>query len=99
MMALRYRKYNTLHSFLIDVWNNGPDNATNVVVVETLQSGFDFVSASNGGVWDSVARNVTWTFANLSTGLANTEHCNILVRVTSSNTTIGNTATATATRT
>ena len=89
--------YGTEHSFLIDVWNNGPDNATNVVVVETLQSGFDFVSASNGGVWDSVARTVTWTFANLSTGLANTEHCNILVRVTSSNTTIGNTATATAT--
>ncbi|GAB3585782.1 hypothetical protein GCM10027406_34580 [Leifsonia lichenia] len=37
---------------------------TDLVLVDTLPKGATFVSASNGGVYDSVAETVTWTTAS-----------------------------------
>jgi len=52
--------------FTVTARNSGPSAATGVVVTDTLPVGLTFVSASNGGVWDSVTRTVTWTVGNLA---------------------------------
>lgn len=36
--------------------------AESMTVVDTLPAGLDFVSATGGGVWDPVARSITWTY-------------------------------------
>lgn len=53
-------------TYNIDVVNNGPDNATNVVVTDTLPEGLAYVSSTNGGVWDPATRTITWTVGNLA---------------------------------
>ena len=44
--------------------NTGDDPANNVVIVDTLPTDLDFVSASGGGVYAPGPRTVTWTVAN-----------------------------------
>ncbi len=52
----------------IDVLNNGPDAATNVIVTDTLPAGLTFVSATNGGTYNAGTRVITWNLANLANG-------------------------------
>ncbi len=87
--------YGTQHTFNIDVTNNGPNNATNVVIVDTLPVGLDFVSATNGGVWNSTARTVTWTISNIPA--EGSSHNELVVSVSGHNTIVINNATVTAT--
>ena len=47
--------------YTITVSNNGVGDAKQVVVVDTLNEGLTFVSASDNGVWNPVKRTVTWT--------------------------------------
>ena len=47
--------------YTITLSNNGVVDAKQVVVVDTLDEGLTFVSASDNGVWDPVKRTVTWT--------------------------------------
>jgi uncharacterized repeat protein (TIGR01451 family) len=52
--------------YVITVTNDGPDEAADVVVTDTLPAGVTFVSATNGGVIaDGV---VTWTKGSLASG-------------------------------
>ena len=53
----------------IDVLNNGPNTATNVVVTDTLPAGLTYLSSTMGGVYDSATRTVTWTIASLDNGV------------------------------
>ena len=53
----------------IDVLNNGPDTATNVVVTDTLPVGLTYLSSTFGGVYDAATRTVTWTVASLDNGV------------------------------
>ena len=53
----------------IDVLNNGPNTATNVVVTDTLPVGLTYLSSTLGGVYDSATRTVTWTIASLDNGV------------------------------
>ena len=46
--------------YTITLSNNGVVDAKQVVVVDTLDEGLTFVSASDNGVWDPVKRTVTW---------------------------------------
>jgi len=55
-------------TFTITVHNAGPDNATNVIITDTLPTGLDFVSASDGGTYDTLTRTITWTAFNLNYG-------------------------------
>ncbi|MGF7117384.1 hypothetical protein [Methanobacterium oryzae] len=90
--------YLTEHYFFIDVGNRGLDDATNVVVVEHLEPGFEFVGFSpfgEVGIWDPDTRTVTWTFPVIAAN-SPIKWCDILVRVVASNTTIGNTVTVTS---
>ena len=52
----------------IDVLNNGPNTATNVVITDTLPAGLTFVSTTQGGVWNLATRTITWTVDNLANG-------------------------------
>ena len=45
--------------------NAGPAPAENAVLVDTLPSGLEFVSASGGGRYDSGRRTVTWRLGTL----------------------------------
>ena len=53
----------------IDVLNNGPNTATNVVVTDSLPAGLTYLSSTLGGVYDSATRTVTWTIASLDNGV------------------------------
>ena len=63
-------KYNVGNSVVynIDVTNNGPDTATNLIVTDTLPEGLNFVSSTKGGVWDPATRTITWNLDNLASG-------------------------------
>ena len=63
-------KYNTGNSVIynIDVKNNGPDTATNIIVTDTLPTGMNYVSSTRGGVWNSPKRTITWNINNLTRG-------------------------------
>ncbi|WP_334056460.1 isopeptide-forming domain-containing fimbrial protein [Polaribacter sp. P097] len=53
--------------YTISVTNNGPANATNVVITDVLPAGLTFVNEIAGsGVWN--ATNSTWTLASLPNG-------------------------------
>ena len=52
----------------MDVLNNGPDTATNVVLTDTLPEGLKYVSSTLGGVYHSTTRTITWTVGNLVNG-------------------------------
>ena len=52
----------------IDVLNNGPDAATNVVVTDTLPAGLTYVSNTLGGIYNAGTRTITWNLANLANG-------------------------------
>ena len=47
--------------YIITLSNNGVVDAKQVVVVDTLDEGLTFVSASDNGVWNPFKRTVTWT--------------------------------------
>ena len=63
-------KYNVGNSVVynIDVTNNGPETATNLIVTDTLPEGLNFVSSTKGGVWDPATRTITWNLDNLASG-------------------------------
>ena len=48
-------------TYIVTVTNNGVVDAKQVVVVDTLDEGLTFVSASDNGVWNPFKRTVTWT--------------------------------------
>jgi uncharacterized repeat protein (TIGR01451 family) len=52
----------------MDVLNNGPDTATNVILTDTLPQGLNYVSSTLNGVYDSTTRTITWTLGNLVNG-------------------------------
>jgi LPXTG-site transpeptidase (sortase) family protein len=52
--------------FTITVTNNGPSDATGVVVDDLLPAGLDYVSDNGGGAYDS--NTGIWTIGNLNSG-------------------------------
>lgn len=55
-------------TFTLNVVNNGPDDAINVVVDDIVQAGFTFVAGSmmGGDIQNQTAPNLQWTINNLS---------------------------------
>ena len=52
-------------NFTITVYNNGPSNATNVQITDTLDNGFSYVTANGTPTGD---RTITWPIGNLENG-------------------------------
>ncbi|UPZ17966.1 PKD domain-containing protein [Flavobacterium humidisoli] len=80
--------------FTIDVVNNGPSDATTVVVNDRLPTGYAFVSDDATGNYDNVSGN--WIIGNLASGIKRT--LNITAAVNPKGNYL-NTATATSTET
>ncbi len=51
-------------TYTLTVTNLGTQNATNVVITDTIPDHTTFVSASNGGTYDDTTRQVTWPTLN-----------------------------------
>lgn len=68
--------------FTIVANNNGPGTANNLVVTDTLPTGLDFVSCTDGGVWDPVTRTVTWRSSVVLNGANVTYYLTALVNST-----------------
>lgn len=53
-------------TYTLDVTNNGPSDATNTTIVDTLPAGVTFSSATGGGDGLSVPGQVTWNLGTLA---------------------------------
>lgn len=80
--------------FTIEVVNNGPSDATAVVINDILPNGYTFVSDDAAGSYNNVSGN--WTIGNLANGATRTLNISATVRPTGI---YLNTATATSTET
>ncbi|PAV04900.1 carboxypeptidase regulatory-like domain-containing protein [Methanobacterium bryantii] len=86
-------KYLQKITYTLKVHNNGPDNATSVIVTDKLPTGLKFISANGNGTY-----NITtgiWTIGTLKNGADAT--LNIIAQVITSNTQITNIANITGT--
>lgn len=84
--------------YTIDVTNNGPSRATNVVMTDPLPAGFAFVSVVPGGpTCTHSAGTVTCTYAVMDPGATNT--ITITGTITVNQTQLSNTASTTRTET
>jgi len=71
-------------TFTLTVTNNGPDNATGVYVLDTLPSGYTYISDNGGGSFDPATNK--WDIGSLTVGA--TTVLNINARVNSSGDTL-----------
>jgi large repetitive protein len=54
--------------YILTVTNNGPDDAINVVVTDSLPEGLLFIEANEGGIHNAANNSVTWTFSQMIPG-------------------------------
>ena len=58
-------------TFTVTVTNDGPSDATNIVVTDLLESGYEFVSATpSNGTYEAL--NGSWTLGDLDSGITET---------------------------
>lgn len=80
--------------FTLNIINNGPMNATSIVVTDLLPSGLTYVSDDSGGTYN-IATGV-WTVGNLNNGAQLTIKIDATVNANTAAQTITNTATITS---
>jgi uncharacterized repeat protein (TIGR01451 family) len=82
-------------SYTISYTNGGPAESTNAVLKDVLPQGLRFVSATDGGTYNSTSRTVTWNLGTINVGFTGTR--TLLTTVTAAaGSVISNTATVTA---
>lgn len=64
--SFRYRGREA--EFDLEVHNPGSAPATSVRVIDTLPEGLEFLTASDGGAWEPMTRQVTWLLGTLGAG-------------------------------
>ena len=79
-------------TYTITVENVGTEDATNLVISDTLPAGLELLSAEPNGVIDAATNTATWTLADLAVG-ANPAVVNATAQVVAANADIVNTAT------
>ncbi|MEL4308908.1 PKD domain-containing protein [Joostella sp. CR20] len=59
--------------FRLFVKNNGPGNASDITVKDTIPDGYDFITgtASNNGVYNAGDKTITWSNLSVSNGFTN----------------------------
>jgi uncharacterized repeat protein (TIGR01451 family) len=55
-------------TYTISYTNAGPAESTSAVLTDVLPEGTTFVSASNGGTYNSSSRTVTWQLGTVNVG-------------------------------
>ena len=68
--------------YTLQITNNGPSDSTGAVVLDALPSGVSFVSATDGGTYDSDSHAVRWAIGTLAKDASTS--VNITVRVNES---------------
>jgi len=63
--------------YLVKVTNPGTSAATNVVVIDRLPQGAEYVSSSEGGQFDQTAHAVTWQVGDLGAGQSKSMSVNV----------------------
>lgn len=79
-------------TYTITVENVGTEDATNLVISDTLPAGLELLSAEPNGVIDAATNTATWTLADLAVG-ATPAVVNATAQVVAANADIVNTAT------
>jgi len=84
-------------TYTLTVDNIGTQQATGVQVVDTLPAEMNFLSASDGGVFDTNTRQVTWPVFDLAVGASVTRTVTVQIRadLASTVTSLTNTSTVT----
>jgi uncharacterized repeat protein (TIGR01451 family) len=52
--------------YTLQITNNGPSDSTGAVVLDALPSGVSFISATDGGTYDSGSHTVSWAIGTLA---------------------------------
>jgi uncharacterized repeat protein (TIGR01451 family) len=55
-------------TYTLRITNNGPSDSTGAVVLDALSPSVSFISATNGGTYDSGSHTVTWVIGGLARG-------------------------------
>ncbi|NER17477.1 PKD domain-containing protein [Spongiivirga citrea] len=71
-----------LVTFTLTLTNDGPSEATGIVVTDALPSGFNWVSDTSGGAYDSTTG--LWSIASLASGASTTIDITVSINTTGS---------------
>jgi len=82
--------------YTLQITNNGPSDSTGIVVVDALPSGVSFVSATDGGTYDSGSHTVSWAIGTLANGASTSVNITVTVNESTTADIITNTATVDA---
>ncbi len=72
----------TTLTYIVSYSNTGNANATGVVLTDTVPAGATFVSASDGGTYDSVTGKVTWNIGTINAGVSGSVSMTVSLRDT-----------------
>jgi len=82
--------------YTLRITNNGPSDSTGAVVVDALPSGVSFVSATDGGTYDSDSHTVSWAIGTLANDASTSVSITVKVNESTTADIITNTATVDA---
>jgi uncharacterized repeat protein (TIGR01451 family) len=78
--------------YTLQITNNGPSDSTGAVVVDALPSGVTFVSATDGGTYDSGSHTVSWAIGALANDASTSVNITVTVNESTTADIITNTA-------
>ncbi len=79
-------------TYTISYLNQGPVVRTNVVITDTLAASLQYVSSTNGGVYNTLLRSITWAIGNLGADAAGSVQFRAIVGNVANGTQISNVA-------
>jgi len=82
--------------YTLRITNNGPSDSTGAVVVDALPSGVSFVSATDGGTYDSGSHTVSWAIGTLANDASTSVNITVTLNESTTADIITNTATVDA---
>ena len=82
--------------YTLRITNNGPSDSTGALVVDALPSDVTFVSATDGGTYDSDSHTVSWAIGTLANGASTSVNITVTVNESTTADIITNTATVDA---
>jgi uncharacterized repeat protein (TIGR01451 family) len=78
--------------YTLQITNQGPSDSSGAVIVDALPSGLSFVSATDGGTYNTASRTVSWVIGGLARGASTSVSLTTQVNESARQGTITNTA-------